>query len=128
LAAANGSHASFAETRAAQGDLQFDAWGLTPRDTIRWDALRARIQKTGLRNSLLIAIAPTATIASIAGCGECMEPQISNLFKRETLSGDFLQVNRYLANDLKALSLWTDEIRNKIKLNEGSIQSLTELP
>ena len=52
----------------------------------------------GLRNSLLVAIAPTATIASIAGCYECIEPQVSNLFKRETLSGDFLQVNRYLVD------------------------------
>ena len=55
----------------------------------------------GLRNSLLIAIAPTATIASIAGCYECIEPQVSNLFKRETLSGDFLQINRYLVKELK---------------------------
>ena len=59
-------------------------------------APRSRIKKHGLRNSLLVAIAPTATIASIAGCYECIEPQLSNLFKRETLSGDFLQVNRYL--------------------------------
>ena len=61
------------------------------------DALRQRIRLHGLRNSLLVAIAPTATIASIAGCYECVEPQVSNLFKRDTLSGDFLQVNRYLA-------------------------------
>ena len=59
------------------------------------------IPKSGLRNSLLVAIAPTATIASIAGCYECIEPQVSNLFKRETLSGDFLQVNRYLVDELK---------------------------
>ena len=61
------------------------------------------IKAHGLRNSLLIAIAPTATIASIAGCYECIEPQISNLFKRETLSGDFLQINRYLVEELKQL-------------------------
>ncbi len=66
---------------------------MTPSDTARWDALRENIREHGLRNSLLIAIAPTATIASIAGCYECIEPQVSNLFKRETLSGDFLQVN-----------------------------------
>jgi ribonucleoside-diphosphate reductase alpha chain len=84
--------------------------------------------RVGLRNSLLIAIAPTATIATIAGCSECIEPQVSNLFKRETLSGDFLQVNRYLAADLKALGLWNDEVRNKLKLAEGSVQSLDELP
>ncbi|HZF41351.1 MAG TPA: ribonucleoside-diphosphate reductase subunit alpha, partial [Blastocatellia bacterium] len=72
--------------------------------------------------------APTATIASICGCYESIEPQVSNLFKRETLSGDFLQINRYLVADLKRLGLWTEEIRGKIKLAEGSIQSLEELP
>ncbi len=109
LAEIFGAHASFQETRAAKGDLQFDAWGVTPAAIGRWDVLRARIQRIGLRNSLLLAIAPTATIASIAGCYECIEPQISNLFKRETLSGDFIQVNRYLAADLKELGLWTED-------------------
>jgi ribonucleoside-diphosphate reductase alpha chain len=82
----------------------------------------------GLRNSLLIAIAPTATIASIAGCYECIEPQVSNLFKRETLSGDFIQVNRHLVAELKPLGLWTDSVRNKLKIAEGSVQGLAELP
>jgi ribonucleoside-diphosphate reductase alpha chain len=123
-----GAHQSFAETRAAQGELQFDSWKVTPPDTERWNALRARIKEFGLRNSLLLAIAPTATIASIAGCYECIEPQISNLFKRETLSGDFLQVNRYLSADLKELGLWTEDTRNKLKMSEGSIQNLTEIP
>ena len=77
---------------------------------------------------MLIAIAPTATIASIAGCYECIEPQISNLFKRETLSGDFLQVNRYLVEELKKLGLWTAEVRDRIKLAEGSVQMLAEIP
>ena len=81
-----------------------------------------------MRNSLLIAIAPTATIASIAGCYECIEPQVSNLFKRETLSGDFLQVNRYLVAELKALGLWTETMRARLKLGEGSVQALAELP
>lgn len=128
LAEILGRHASFSETRAAQGELQFDAWNITPVDTERWSALRARIQQYGLRNSLIIAIAPTATIASIAGCYECIEPQISNLFKRETLSGDFMQVNRYLAADLKRAGLWTEELRNRLKLSEGSVQGMTEIP
>jgi len=128
LAREKGAHASFAETRAARGELQFDAWNVTPRDVTRWDELRREIVAHGLRNSLLIAIAPTATIASIAGCYECIEPQVSNLFKRETLSGDFLQVNRYLVDELKQLGLWTGEIRDAIKLAEGSIQALDALP
>lgn len=128
LARERGRHPAFADTRAARGELQFDAWGVTPAKTERWSALRARIQQHGLRNSLLIAIAPTATIASIAGCYECIEPQVSNLFKRETLSGDFLQVNRYLVDELKKLGLWTAEMRDAIKLAEGSIQNIPQIP
>lgn len=128
LAITKGRHPAFEETRAARGELQFDAWGITPKDLVRWEALRARIQAHGLRNSLLVAIAPTATIASIAGCYECIEPQVSNLFKRETLSGDFLQVNRYLVADLKKLGFWSDEMRARLKIAEGSVQELDELP
>ncbi len=128
LAQERGRVPAFAETRAAAGELQFDAWGVAPTDRARWDALRERIREHGLRNSLLIAIAPTATIASIAGCYECVEPQVSNLFKRETLSGDFLQVNRYLVDELKKLGLWTAEIRDEIKLAEGSIQGIARIP
>jgi ribonucleoside-diphosphate reductase alpha chain len=128
LAELNGAHVAFPETRLADGQFQFDLWGITPPDAERWQTLRARILKHGLRNSLLIAIAPTATIASIAGCAECIEPQISNLFKRETLSGEFLQVNRYLIAELKERGLWSDEVRQKIKLAEGSVQGIDELP
>ena len=129
LAEQLGAHASFAETRAAGGTLQFDHWPEAgPHDAERWEALRARIRRHGLRNSLLIAIAPTATIASIAGCYECIEPQVSNLFKRETLSGDFLVVNRYLVEELKQLGLWTAELREAIKRAEGSIQGIEAIP
>ncbi|MBN8923732.1 MAG: ribonucleoside-diphosphate reductase subunit alpha [Rhodanobacter sp.] len=129
LAMEHGAHPGFAESRAASGELQFDYWThARPNDTARWDALRASIKAKGLRNSLLIAIAPTATIASIAGCYECIEPQVSNLFKRETLSGDFLVVNRYLVEELKTLGLWTSEIRDAIKLAEGSIQGIAAIP
>ncbi len=128
LAEERGAHPAFQETRAARGELQFHAWGVTPADTERWDGLITRIKKVGLRNSLLLAIAPTATIASIAGCSECIEPLVSNLFKRETLSGDFLQVNRYLVQELRALDSWNDDTRAKLKLAEGSAQGLTELP
>ena len=130
LADLHGAHPGFDETRAAAGELQFDYWPQA-RPTIakeRWDQLRERIRTGGLRNSLLVAIAPTATIASIAGCYECIEPMVSNLFKRETLSGDFLVVNRYLVEELKALGLWTDAVRDEIKLAEGSIQGIAAIP
>lgn len=130
LALEEGAHPGFQETRAAEGDLQFDHWDQAVRtisDTV-WEDLRTRIKQSGLRNSLMIAIAPTATIASICGAYECIEPQVSNLFKRETLSGDFLVVNRYLVDELKALNLWTQEVRDQIKLNEGSIQGIEAIP
>ena len=129
MAEACGPHPGFSESRAARGELQFDYWPqVTPSDCARWNALRERITAHGLRNSLLIAIAPTATISSIAGCHECIEPMVSNLFKRETLSGDFLVVNRHLSDELKALGLWTAEVRDQIKLAEGSIQGISAIP
>jgi ribonucleoside-diphosphate reductase alpha chain len=128
LAEKNGPHETFADTRLADGNFQFDLWKVKPSEPARWEALRERIKKSGVRNSLLIAIAPTATIASIVGCYECIEPQISNLFKRETLSGEFLQVNRYLIEELQLRGLWTEEMRMRLKLAEGSVQNIAELP
>ncbi|WP_035359677.1 ribonucleoside-diphosphate reductase subunit alpha [Edaphobacter aggregans] len=128
LAERHGAHAAFAESRAAKGELQFDLWGVKPEDGARWEALRERIRSVGLRNSLMIAIAPTATIASIVGCYECIEPQVSNLFKRETLSGEFMQINRYLVQELKQMGLWSEAMRTRIKLAEGSIQGIQEIP
>lgn len=128
LAEKQGAHTAFADTKAAQGLLQFDLWGVKPTDEARWNNLKAKIKKTGLRNSLMIAIAPTATIASIVGCYEATEPQVSNLFKRETLSGEFMQVNKYLVIDLKQRGLWNEDLRNEIKLSEGSIQGLSTIP
>jgi ribonucleoside-diphosphate reductase alpha chain len=128
LAAREGAHPAFSETRAAQGQLQPDLWGISGEQAERWQALRGKVKKTGLRNSLLIAIAPTATIASIAGCYECIEPQVSNLFKRETLSGEFLQVNSALVAELKEHGLWTAQVRDAIKRADGSVQGIAGLP
>jgi ribonucleoside-diphosphate reductase alpha chain len=128
LSAEFGPHENFKETRASQGELQFDLWGVKPSDDLPWENLRKDIQKNGLRNSLMIAIAPTATIASIVGVYEAIEPMISNLFKRETLSGEFLQVNRYLVLELKRRGLWTEDVRTKLKMYEGSIQAIEEIP
>ncbi|MEV0564925.1 ribonucleoside-diphosphate reductase subunit alpha [Dactylosporangium sp. NPDC050588] len=127
LAERFGPHPAYAETRAAGGELHPDLWG-APTEGERWALLREKVAASGLRNSLLIAIAPTATIASIAGCYECIEPQVSNLFKRETMSGEFLQINTYLVRELKARGLWTAAIREQIKRAEGSVQDVADLP
>jgi ribonucleoside-diphosphate reductase alpha chain len=89
--------------------------------TRRWELLRERMKAVGLRNSLLIAIAPTATVTSIVGCYESIEPQVSNIFKRETLSGEFMQINKYLVTELKQFGLGSEEMRSRIKIAEGSI-------
>ena len=134
LAEESGPHDTYAGTRAAAGELQFDLWTgpdgspVVPPAELEWDALRSRIAEHGLRNSLLIAIAPTATIASISGCYECIEPQVSNLFKRETLSGEFMQINRYLVRELQARGLWDEQMINEIKKAEGSIHDVERIP
>ncbi|MFJ6212928.1 ribonucleoside-diphosphate reductase subunit alpha [Streptomyces sp. NPDC092296] len=129
LAESLGRHPAYEETRAARGQLHIDHFPTAaPHWTGRWEALRARLAETGLRNSLLLAIAPTATIASIAGVYECIEPQVSNLFKRETLSGEFLQVNPYLVADLKSRGLWTAATRDALRAANGSAQDLPGVP
>ena len=128
LAETKGAHEGFKDTYASQGLLQMDFWKRQPSDVNKWKKLKERIKKHGLRNSLLIAVAPTATIASIVGAYESTEPQLSNLFKRETLSGEFIQINKRLVQNLKKKNLWTQEIKQKLKSNNGSIQNITEIP
>ncbi|RSO47980.1 MULTISPECIES: ribonucleoside-diphosphate reductase subunit alpha [Streptomyces] len=129
LAERHGPHPAWSATRTARGVLHPDHYpNAEPRWADRWAALRTRIAATGMRNSLLLAIAPTATIASIAGVYECIEPQVSNLFKRETLSGEFLQVNAYLIEELKALGLWDERTRDALREGNGSVQELDWIP
>ncbi|MFJ9616896.1 ribonucleoside-diphosphate reductase subunit alpha [Streptomyces noursei] len=129
LAERHGPHAAWSATRTARGVLHPDHYpNAEPRWADRWTALRTRIAATGMRNSLLLAIAPTATIASIAGVYECIEPQVSNLFKRETLSGEFLQVNTYLIEELKELGLWDARTRDALREANGSVQELAWIP
>ncbi|AXE22899.1 ribonucleoside-diphosphate reductase subunit alpha [Streptomyces globosus] len=128
LAEKHGPVPAWAETRTAQGVLHPDHYGTERAWPERWEALRTRIAETGMRNSLLLAIAPTATIASIAGVYECIEPQVSNLFKRETLSGEFLQVNAYLVEDLKKLGVWDAQTREALRDSSGSVQGFNWIP
>ncbi|MEU2928682.1 ribonucleoside-diphosphate reductase subunit alpha [Streptomyces sp. NPDC007251] len=128
LAERNGPLPAWEKTRTARGVLHPDHYGAEPTWPERWAALRGRIAETGMRNSLLLAIAPTATIASIAGVYECIEPQVSNLFKRETLSGEFLQVNSYLVQDLKRLGVWDARTREALREANGSVQDFDWIP
>ncbi|MEU9989805.1 ribonucleoside-diphosphate reductase subunit alpha [Streptomyces sp. NPDC048045] len=128
LAERSGPLPDWEKTRTAQGVLHPDHYGVEPVWPERWAALRERIAAVGMRNSLLLAIAPTATIASIAGVYECIEPQVSNLFKRETLSGEFLQVNSYLVQDLKELGVWDARTREALRDSNGSVQDFVWIP
>ncbi|ALO96069.1 Ribonucleoside-diphosphate reductase [Streptomyces hygroscopicus subsp. limoneus] len=128
LAERNGPLPAWEQTRAARGVLHPDHYDVEFTWPERWNALRERIAETGMRNALLLAIAPTATIASIAGVYECIEPQVSNLFKRETLSGEFLQVNSYLVQDLKNLGVWDARTREALRDSNGSIQDFPWIP
>jgi ribonucleoside-diphosphate reductase alpha chain len=128
LAERNGPLPAWEKTRTAQGVLHPDHYDVECAWPERWAALRARIAAVGMRNSLLLAIAPTATIASIAGVYECIEPQVSNLFKRETLSGEFLQVNSYLVQDLKELGVWDARTREALRDSSGSVQDFRWIP
>ncbi|MGW4561638.1 ribonucleoside-diphosphate reductase subunit alpha [Streptomyces sp. NPDC004561] len=128
LAEHNGPLPAWEKTRTARGVLHPDHYGAQLTWPERWAALRERIAAIGMRNSLLLAIAPTATIASIAGVYECIEPQVSNLFKRETLSGEFLQVNSYLVQDLKDLGVWDARTREALRDSNGSVQGFAWIP
>lgn len=128
LAEENGPLPAWELTRAAGGVLHPDHYDVELNWPERWEALRARIARTGMRNALLLAIAPTATIASIAGVYECIEPQVSNLFKRETLSGEFLQVNSYLVQELKELGVWDARTREALREASGSVQGFAWIP
>lgn len=128
LAERNGPLPAWEKTRTARGVLHPDHYGVEHAWPERWATLRERMATTGLRNSLLLAIAPTATIASIVGAYECIEPQVSNLFKRETLSGEFLQVNSYLVDDLKRLGVWDARTREALREANGSVQGFTWIP
>ncbi|MCF6523442.1 ribonucleoside-diphosphate reductase subunit alpha [Streptomyces sp. JJ36] len=129
LAERHGPLPAWEATRAARGVLHPDHYpGAAHAWPERWAALRERVAATGMRNALLLAVAPTATIAAIAGVYECIEPQVSNLFKRETLSGEFLQVNAYLVAELKRLGRWDETTREALREGNGSVQELPGLP
>ena len=122
------SHLSFEGSPISEGKMQPDLWDVKPiTDYLNWDGLR-KLCKGGMRNSLLVAPMPTASTSQILGNNECFEPFTSNLYSRRVLSGEFMVVNKYLVEDLVGLGLWTSEVRTAIIANNGSIQTMLELP
>merc|ERR1712127_680085 len=125
LSTLEGPYETFDGSPASKGQLQFDLWKVTPQSG-RWDwaTLKARIVKHGLRNSLLVAPMPTASTAQILGNNESFEPYTQNLYVRRVLSGEFVQVNRHLLQDLIKRGLWTDDMRTQLIAHNGSVQQL----
>ena len=123
-----GTYSSFHGSPVSQGKLQFDLWGVEPSSRYDWDDMRKKVVKYGLRNSLLIAPMPTASTSQILGNNECFEPFTSNIYTRRTLAGDFIVANKHLMKELVDLGIWTDDLKDSIILNKGSIQHIKGIP
>jgi ribonucleoside-diphosphate reductase alpha chain len=127
----SGAYKTFVGSPLSEGQFQFNLWGINEEQLSgKWDwaKLRKSVMKYGVRNSLLLAPMPTASTAQILGNNECFEPYTNNLYKRNTLSGEFVVVNRHLVEDLINLELWGDEMRIKLIQNNGSVQTINEIP
>jgi ribonucleoside-diphosphate reductase alpha chain len=140
LAEERGAYASYEGSLWSQGIFPIDSLDLLIENrgadyikvdksqTLDWPALRATVKASGMRNSNVMAIAPTATIANITGVSQSIEPTYQNLYVKSNLSGEFTVVNPYLVNDLKARDLWDSVMVNDLKYYDGSVQSVDRIP
>jgi ribonucleoside-diphosphate reductase alpha chain len=139
LAAERGSYSTYEGSKWSRGVMPHDTVDMLeeqrgePIDVTRggkmdWDALREKIQKQGMRNSNVLAIAPTATISNIMGSTPCIEPTFKNLFVKGNLSGDFIVLNQHLVRDLKELNLWGEEMVDRLKYYDGELTDIDEIP
>ena len=128
LACKDGAYSSFAASPASLGILQFDMWNVKPSSRYDWNKLKEKIRYNGLRNSLLLAPMPTASTSQILGNNECFEPFTSNIYVRRTIAGEFICINKFLLKELIELELWTDDIKNEIIRQNGSVQGINKIP
>ncbi|CAJ0929802.1 unnamed protein product, partial [Mesorhabditis belari] len=128
LAETLGPYETYAGSPMSKGELQFDLWNVIPTDQCDWKTLRDKIQKHGVRNSLLLAPMPTASTAQILGNNESIEPYTSNIYSRRVLSGDFQIVNPHLLKDLVELGLWSADMKMRLIASHGSIQNIPDIP
>ncbi|CAD8048764.1 unnamed protein product [Paramecium primaurelia] len=127
LAQQLGPYDTFEGSPAQQGILQFDMWGVNPK-LYDWNTLKQNIVKYGMRNSLLVAPMPTASTSQILQNNESFEPYTTNIYTRRVLAGEFVCINPHLVDDLIELNLWTPQIKNKLIMNNGSVQNIDEIP
>ena len=139
LAKERGSYSSYAGSKWSRGLLPPDTLDLLEKERglpinvprggkLDWDSLREKMLAQGMRNSNVLALAPTATISNIMGSCPCIEPAFKNLYAKSNLSGDFIMLNTYLVTDLKKLGLWTREISQKLKYYDGELTDIPEIP
>ena len=128
LAKEKGVYSSYEGSPLSEGKFQFDLWNTKPSDMWDWDSLKNKIKKHGVRNSLTTACMPTASTGIILGNTETFQIQTSNIYKRQTLSGEFLLVNRHLVKELTKRNLWNKEMRDNIILENGSVQNIKDFP
>ncbi|MFZ2431091.1 MAG: ribonucleoside-diphosphate reductase subunit alpha [Lutibacter sp.] len=131
IAKAKEPYSSFKGSPMSQGEFQFNMWGVSEEELSgRWDwkALRKKVIKNGLRNSLLVAPMPTASTSQILGNNEAFEPYTSNIYTRRVLSGEFIVVNKHLLEDLVDLGLWDNEMKEAIMRANGSVQHIDIIP
>ncbi|KAE9395738.1 alpha subunit of ribonucleoside-diphosphate reductase [Gymnopus androsaceus JB14] len=128
LAERYGPYETWIGSPAQQGKLQYDLWGITPSSLWDWQGLKERIAEKGLRNSLLVAPMPTATVSSILGYNECFEPYTSNMYTRRVKAGEFQVVCPWLVKELVGLGLWNDRLKNELIAHGGSVQNIAEIP
>lgn len=127
LAEKDGAYKTFKGSPISKGIFQFDMWGVEPSSRWNWEDLRERVKK-GVRNSLLLAPMPTASTAQILGNNEAFEAFTSNLFKRRTLAGEFVVINKHLVEDLIDRDLWNEMTKLKLLANKGSVLGISEIP
>ena len=131
LAKIHGPYESFQGSPLSKGKFQFDLWGVNKSDLSGlwdWDSLREDVLQYGARNSLLVALMPTASTAQILGNNECFEPFTSNIYTRNTIAGEFTMVNTILFQLLEDVDMWNADMQTKLMFHRGSVQSITELP
>lgn len=131
LAKENGAYETFIGSPLSKGIFQYEMWGKSDSDTSKrwdWKSLRKEIIEHGVRNSLLVAPMPTASTAQILGNNEAFEPFTSNLFSRRTLGGEFVVVNKHLVKILLEKGIWSDDIKKKLIMENGSVQNIPEIP
>ncbi len=126
-----GTYKSYKGSPISKGEFQHNLWGIKDEELSGnwdWEKLRKEVKKHGVRNSLLVAPMPTASTSQILGNNECFEPYTSNIYTRRVLSGEFIVVNKHLLEDLVALGLWNDGIKQDIMRANGSIQEIEVIP